>query len=171
MTKGILGMDAQGYARMSAPIRNLANGPRALTLVDRGLVILVACSYIALIVYLTSTDNPFALRAVIVPAVSLLFMSALRSLIDAPRPYEQLDIDPLIVKDTRGKSFPGRHAFSATMIAVTFLRVSLPLGILFLLIAALICFIRVLGGIHYPRDVTAGAVLACICGIIGFWVF
>ena len=39
------------------------------------------------------------------------------------------------------------------MIAMTFLRVSLPLAVLFFVLTALLAALRVLGGVHYVRDV------------------
>ena len=30
--------------------------------------------------------------------------------------------------------------------------------------------VRVVGGVHYPKDVIAGIAVAVICGIAGFWI-
>ena len=76
----------------------------------------------------------------------------------------------LLVKETKGKSFPSRHVFSIAMIAMTFLRVSLPLAVLFFVLTALLAALRVLGGVHYVRDVAAGAAMGVLCGLLGFFI-
>lgn len=163
-------MDSQAYRRVSDAVKSHRNGPKLLATLDRTLVFVVAGSYLALVIFLAATEPLQLPRIILVPALSFLFMSALRALIDAPRPYEVLDFDPIIVKDTRGKSFPGRHAFSAAIIACAFFSVNAWLGIVYLLIALLIAAIRVIGGVHYPRDVIAGILLALACGVVGFGV-
>ena len=74
------------------------------------------------------------------------------------------------MKETKGKSFPSRHVFSIAMIAMTFLRVSLPLAVLFFVLTALLAALRVLGGVHYVRDVAAGAAMGVLCGLLGFFI-
>ena len=173
-------MDASAYERISAPFRG---HERVLNTLDRVLVAIVAISYFALIawvavgeyrldsgVFAGSPSTSVLVRVVLVPAISFAAMSVARALINAPRPYEVLDIVPLMHKETRGKSFPGRHVFSAGVIATAFLYVSWPLSIVFFVITAAIAYLRVVGGVHFPRDVIWGAVLGIACGIVGFWV-
>ena len=88
---------------------------------------------------------------------------------NAPRPYEQ-GIDALLKKKRTGHSFPSRHVFSAVMIAVTAAYLLPALSVPLFVAAALLALIRVLGGIHYPRDVFCGALFALIAGGIGFWL-
>ena len=45
-----------------------------------------------------------------------------------------------------------------------------PLGGVFLAVGVLIALIRVIGGVHFPRDVLSGAVLGAACGAVGFWL-
>ena len=40
----------------------------------------------------------------------------------------------------------------------------------FLALGVLIALIRVIGGVHFPRDVLSGAVLGAACGAVGFWL-
>ena len=65
--------------------------------------------------------DPLLSKAILVPAVSFIAVSLLRALLNAPRPYEVFALPPVIAKDTKGKSFPSRHAFSIFVIGVTFL--------------------------------------------------
>ena len=82
-------------------------------------------------------------------------------------------MEPVIQKDTKGKSFPSRHVFSATMIAMTYLLLSpwAPLGWFLLVIAVCLGAVRVIGGIHYISDVVAGILLGVLAGVIGYIVF
>ena len=56
------------------------------------------------------------------------------------------------------------------MIAVTAAYLLPALSVPLFVAAALLALIRVLGGIHYPRDVFCGALFALIAGGIGFWL-
>lgn len=189
-------MDAQSYEKIAARFRGRES---TIELVDRALVVFVALSYVALVIWTfataagvvvlqdsVATGFGFPLRIVLVPAVSFILMSVARALINAPRPYEKLDIDPILHKDTKGKSFPGRHVFSAAVITTAFayatttisaqapdsaaapmlVAFTVALGIATVLIACM----RVIGGVHFPHDVIWGAALGVACGIVGFWI-
>ena len=100
-----------------------------------------------------------------------LFVSGLRKVLDRPRPYEALNIRPLLVKEKQGESMPSRHVFSVFMIAMTFLYVfgiaaSVPLFVIGIVMA----LIRVIGGVHFPSDVIVGAAIGIISGILGFFI-
>ena len=51
-----------------------------------------------------------------VPASGFVILSFLRKKINAPRPYEEWTIKPLLDRDSPGQSMPSRHVFSATII-------------------------------------------------------
>lgn len=116
--------------------------------------------------------DPLLPKAILVPAVSFAAVSFLRALLNAPRPYEVFALPPVIAKDTKGKSFPSRHAFSIFVIGVTFLAACpLPLaGWLILALGICLALVRVLAGVHFPHDVAAGALLGIACGCFGFWI-
>ena len=109
------------------------------------------------------------LRAVLVPAAGLLIATGLRAWINAPRPYEALGIPPLTPKETKGKSFPSRHAACAAVIAVTALKVLPPLGAVLWGIALMIALTRVLSGVHFVRDVVCGLLLGGLIGWVGMY--
>ena len=94
----------------------------------------------------------------------------IRKCIDAKRPYEKYNIKPLFVKDTKGESMPSRHVFSITIIAMCWLYVSVPVGIIMLMLVAIMAASRVLAGVHFVRDVVAGFAVGIICGIAGLWI-
>ena len=111
------------------------------------------------------------LRFMLVPLGTVLFVTALRAIINAPRPYEVYDYTPIVHKSTRGKSFPSRHTVSAFIIAMAFLYVQLSLGVIMLCVALCIGIIRVVAGVHFVRDVVSGAAMGVLIGVLGFFVF
>lgn len=65
---------------------------------------------------------------------------------------------------------PSRHVFSAFIIGMAYLYVSIPMGIVIMMIGVLLATVRVIAGVHFPKDVIAGAAIGIILGIIGFYV-
>ena len=84
---------------------------------------------------------------IIVPASGFFLLTLIRKWINQPRPYEAWGIIPLLDKDSSGNSMPSRHVFSAF------------LGL-----------VRVLGGVHYPKDVLVGYACGLLWGIL-FFIF
>lgn len=109
-------------------------------------------------------------KLILTPFTSFVLVSVIRKCIDARRPYEKYDIKPLFIKETKGESMPSRHVFSITIIAMCWLYVSVPAGIIMLVLVALMAASRVLAGVHFVRDVSAGFVVGILCGIIGLWL-
>ena len=104
---------------------------------------------------------------VFIPASGFVILSFLRKKINAPRPYEEWDIKPLLDRDSPGQSMPSRHVFSATIISMACFHASLSLGVILLVFSAFLGAVRVLGGVHYPKDV----VVAYICGLVWGVIF
>ena len=141
-----------------------------LTLVNDGLKWLCYVLYPVLLVLLALHEPTELLRAILTPAVLFVGLSAFRRLYDAPRPYEALEIDPLMHKSTKGRPFPSRHIFSIFMIAMCWLAYCVPLGVFLLVCGVFMAAIRVIGGVHFPKDVIAGALVAIVGGIVGLCV-
>ena len=66
---------------------------------------------------------------------------------------------------------PSRHIFSMFMIAMGWLVFWPPMGWTLLVVGVLLAVIRVLGGVHFPRDVLVGALCGIIAGLLGFWAW
>lgn len=111
------------------------------------------------------------LRFTLIPLGTFLFVTALRAIINAPRPYEVYDYTPVVRKATKGRSFPSRHTASAFIIAMAFLYVQASLGVIMLCVALGIAIVRVVAGVHFVRDVIGGAAIAVLIGTFGFFVF
>ena len=104
----------------------------------------------------------------LVPASGFVILSLFRKKINHSRPYETWNISPLLEKDSSGQSMPSRHVFSATIISMACLHASLPVGLACLLFSALLGLVRVLGGVHYPKDVLVGYACGLMWGILFF---
>ena len=105
---------------------------------------------------------------VFVPASGFVILSLLRKKVNAPRPYEVWEIVPLLNRDSPGQSMPSRHVFSATIISMACLHASLTMGMICLTLSALLGLVRVLGGVHFPKDVIVGYICALVWGVIFF---
>lgn len=162
-------MTAEQYERWSAWWRAHEGALKALLAVNRGLRYLGYLMYPLLLVLVAIFDLPSLPKLVVVPLLGFLVVSGFRAAFDAPRPYELLDIDPLIKKATVGQSMPSRHLFSMAMIAMCWLYWCAPVGVVLLLLCVVMGYIRVVGGVHFPRDVIAGALGGVILGL-SFWI-
>ena len=101
------------------------------------------------------------LAFILLPAIGFALLSAIRKQLNQARPYEKWAIQPLLAKDTLGKSMPSRHVFSATVISMCLLYFFWLPGLLCLLLSAGLAAVRVIVGVHYPKDVLVGY----LCGI------
>ena len=123
------------YARLTRPFRTRPWAIRGLFLLNGGLVILMYIAYPLLLWQLWQQ----AAWPVIPPPESLLdpgpFLPAAH-----PGPQQNqpapalrvLDLQPLLPRNKQGESFPSRHVFSSTIIAMTYLYFQPPLGLAFL---------------------------------------
>ena len=103
-----------------------------------------------------------------IPASGFVILSLFRKKINHPRPYETWDIRPLLDKDSSGQSMPSRHVFSATIISMAYFHAWTLIGMILLICSGVLALVRVLGGVHYPKDVLVGYV----CGLLwGFFFF
>lgn len=153
----------------------LRNNAKTIIAVDRILTTAIYIFYPALIVYLALTCHGNWMTGlvpyVVVPGVSFVLVSVFRYLYNAPRPYDGNGApEPIIKKDSPGKSFPSRHVFSIFIIAVTAFMVWPAVGILIGIAGIVLAVTRVAGGVHYKRDVIAGAVTGLALGIIGYMI-
>lgn len=88
----------------------------------------------------------------------------LKDIFMRPRPCQTFDEVVLLVKCT-GLSMPSNHAANSFAFALPFVIMSRGrLRWLFLAFAALVAYSRVYVGVHYPGDITVGAVLGSTIG-------
>lgn len=154
---------ADFYARVSHRFQKNAGLARLLIGLNTAITLLMYVAYPCLLMFLLWENSRAVLPVILVPLAGFLFLSIFRKWLNVPRPYEAWELFPIISKSEKGESFPSRHVFSATIISMCFLKVHLGLGILFLCLSLVLAVCRVLGGVHYPKDVLVayGCGLAC----------
>lgn len=161
-------MKKETYIKMTQPFRDNPKLAGGLHNLNRICTMTMYILYPLFLVYLLVQRDDRFLKVLLVPAVSFVILSAGRYLINRKRPYEAFELPPVIPKDTKGKSFPSRHVFSAAVIAMTFLLMS-PwtwLSVLLLCVTLLEAVVRVVSGVHYISDVTAGIVIGILAAAV-----
>lgn len=159
-------MTAADYRHITEPLRRRPRTLRALLYLNQGLTYLGYCLYPLLLVLVALSRREDLWRFVLVPGASFVLLTLVRARIDAPRPYEVLAIDPLIHKSTRGRSFPSRHVFSIFVIAMSWVAYLPIVGVVLLALGVLMAIVRVVGGVHWPRDVIVGALCGIAAGVL-----
>lgn len=160
-------MNEEKYSRISKWFGEKPARLTALKILNKLTVYTGYCAYAALLIFLALTGDMRIIRCIAVPAVTFVLATAVRSGINAPRPYEKLDITPLIPKSTKGNSFPSRHTVCIAIIAAAWLYVNIPIGIALCVITVITAVIRPIMGVHFPRDTIAGIVFSAVCGVVG----
>ena len=143
-----------------------------LKIIYKFLPFVMFVAYPALLIYkfFTAGFGEKTLRLTLVPLGVLIFVTLLRKLINSERPYERYGTPSVFNKQTIGESMPSRHTASAFVIAMAFIYVNLPLGIIGLAVALLIALSRIFAGAHFIRDVLIGAGISILAGIIFLYI-
>ena len=152
---------------------NIGNQPFLLSLLrtfNRFMTVVMPMIYLTLlaITYLQQGLGKQDGIYLFIPASGFVILSFLRKKINAPRPYEVWKIVPLLDRDSPGQSMPSRHVFSATIISMACLHASLSVGVILLVFSALLGLVRVLGGVHFPKDVVVGYICGLVWGVLFF---
>ncbi|WP_192855103.1 phosphatase PAP2 family protein [Streptococcus mitis] len=158
------------YDHIASKIENKPIFLRLLRTFNRFMTVVMPMIYLTLLAttYLQQGLGKQVLIYVFIPASGFVILSFLRKKINAPRPYEEWDIKPLLDRDSPGQSMPSRHVFSATIISMACLHASLSVGVISLVLSALLGLVRVLGGVHFPKDVVVGYICGLVWGVIFF---
>lgn len=163
-------MDIKTYEIITSKLRSYQHGTQILKGVNWLATTLVYCTYPVFLLLLAIKRDLVFWRMLLTPGISFMLLSVLRNHINAPRPYEVFQMEPIIAKDTQGKSFPSRHVFSVFVIATSLYHVSNQMGIFLMVIGVILAIVRVVGGVHFPRDVIAGGIIGILLGILGFYL-
>lgn len=152
---------------------NIENKPFLLSLLrtfNRFMTVVMPIVYLTLLVttYFQEGFGKQVLIYVFISATGFVILSLLRKKINAPRPYEEWDIKPLLDRDSPGQSMPSRHVFSASIISMACLHASLSVGVILLILSVFLGLVRVLGGVHYPKDVVVGYICGLVWGVLFF---
>ncbi len=158
------------YGHVAGKIKNKSFLLSLLRVFNRFMTVVMPIVYLILLV-ITYLQEGFGKQVWIylfIPASGFVILSFLRKKINAPRPYEVWEIVPLLDRDSPGQSMPSRHVFSATIISMACLHASLSVGVILLVFSALLGLVRVLGGVHFPKDVVVGYICALVWGVLFF---
>ena len=152
---------------------NIENKPFLLSLLrtfNRFMTVVMPMIYLTLLAttYLQQGLGKQVGIYLFIPASSFVILSFLRKKINALRPYEVWEIVPLLDRDSPGQSMPSRHVFSATIISMACLHASLTMGMICLTLSAFLGLVRVLGGVHFPKDVVVGYICGLVWGVLFF---
>ena len=158
------------YDHIAGKIKNNPLFLRFLRVFNRFMTVVMPIVYLTLLVitYLQEGLGKQVLMYVFVAASGFVILSLLRKKLNAPRPYEVWEIVPLLDRDSPGQSMPSRHVFSASIISMACLHASLIMGMICLTLSAFLGLVRVLGGVHYPKDVVVGYICGLVWGVIFF---
>lgn len=158
------------YDHIAGKIENRPIFLRLLRTFNRFMTVVMPIVYLTLLVttYLQQGLGKQVGIYLFIPASGFVILSFLRKKINAPRPYEEWDIKPLLDRDSPGQSMPSRHVFSATIISMACLHASLSVGSILLVFSALLGLVRVLAGVHFPKDVVVGYICGLVWGVIFF---
>ena len=158
------------YDHIAGKIENKPIFLRLLRVFNRLMTVVIPIVYLTLlaITYLQEGLGKQVCVYVFIPASGFVILSFLRKKINAPRPYEEWDIKPLLDRDSPGQSMPSRHVFSATIISMACLHASLTMGMICLTLSAFLGLVRVLGGVHFPKDVVVGYICGLAWGVLFF---
>ncbi len=143
---------------------------KSMIAVEKAAEIIVIISYIALLFYSLYGDIGFALRSAVTSIIALYICTLLRFVINARRPYQVYEALPAMNKDTKGQSFPSRHLTSVAVISISMLYMGVAFGCVFFALMLIMGALRVLLGVHFVRDVTVGAAIGLVIGILGVYI-
>ena len=158
------------YDHIAGKIKNNPLFLRLLRVFNRFMTVVMPIVYLTLLVatYLQEGLGKQVGIYLFIPASGFVILSFLRKKINASRPYEEWTIKPLLDRDSPGQSMPSRHVFSATIISMACLHASLSVGVILLVFPALLGLVRVLGGVHFPKDVVVGYICGLVWGVLFF---
>lgn len=159
----------RGYGKIAAWFRARPGALRLLVRLNHVLPLIFYYLYPLLLLQLAvRRESGRFLRVLLVPAAAFASCTILRHIFRAKRPYESRGFVPLIPREKTGDSFPSRHMTSAAVIAAAYWYVYPAVGAALAAAAACIAVVRVLAGVHFPRDVIAGGALGLAFALVGF---
>lgn len=147
------------YKSMLNYIHSKEHLKQGILITNKYLPYVMYAFYPLLILYLFVIKHPLLINTIAKPLIAFISVTIIRKLINRKRPYEYMDIKPL-VSHKLGQSFPSRHTLSAMIIALVTYSFHSTLGIIMILIALVIGICRILAGVHHISDVIAGVVYA-----------
>ena len=138
--------------------------------------VIIALAFVSYLAYLLFFIHDYreVLRLILATGVPFFLVGGLRALISRPRPFSvypffcgRASVTLFGHGEKASGSFPSRHAYSAFVIGTVAFFVNPWCALIFGVPAILMCACRVLIGFHFVRDVTAGALVGVLGGVLG----
>jgi membrane-associated phospholipid phosphatase len=137
----------------------------AFTQIGSGLFILV----VILVLYFG--ENHILAYELTMGALSLgLVVELIKAIIHRTRPFIKLKDIRIVGSRASGRSFPSGHTsqtFFMASVLLHYYQAGFHIWLLLYVIASLVGITRIYLGMHYPRDVLAGAMLGTAWGLVG----
>jgi undecaprenyl-diphosphatase len=110
------------------------------------------------------------LLTVVAVALADWAATALKAIVDRPRPFVRYPEPKVLVPRPHDGSFPSGHA-ATSFAAATILSLAFPKAApAFLVLAAAVAYSRVYVGVHYPLDLIAGAAVGAAVASVLWWI-
>lgn len=164
-------MKQESYINITDKIRKTKHGEKVIVFLNQFLteIVYIAFFYLLFQLIFEHRYEKFV-RIILVTGISFVLVSVIRHFIDSERPYTRYTFTPLVQKEKKGDSMPSRHVFSAFVIGMAYMYINVFLGSVLLIVGTAMAIVRVIVGVHFPRDVIVGAVIGIVAGLIGFYV-
>ncbi len=163
-------MKQEEYIKISEYIRNTKYGEKIIYYINEIATKIVYVAFMTLIILNIGYKNEELVRVILVTGISFVLVSVVRKKINSKRPYTIYNFKPIIKKDKQGESMPSRHVFSAFIIGMAYLYMEPELCLVIFISGIVIAIVRVIGGVHFLKDVFWGAILGILCGVVGFYI-
>lgn len=107
-----------------------------------------------------------ALHAFFASLVAWVVSEMIKSLFPVARPFNINGETPLTLTVPIDGSFPSSHAALAFTLAITLWLHNKSLGMVYLIMAALVGWARVMSNVHYTLDIIGGAVIGIVVALL-----
>ncbi len=132
-----------------------------------------AFSFLLVGIFYLFGQREFALELLFGTLTLWFTVEAVKALAERSRPFYLIEEANLVGWRERGKSFPSGHSsqafFMASLISHVF-QAGLLLNVVLYGLAILVAFSRVYIGVHYPRDILAGAILGSVWALLSILI-
>ncbi len=163
-------MKKETYIKITDTIRKNEKLEKAIIIANFALTFFIYILFGGLLFMLLLMKDLRFMRVVLTTGISFVALSIVRKKINSVRPYTKYGFKPIVNKEKPGESMPSRHVFSCFVIGMAFLYIDTSLGVIVLIQGVLMAILRVVIGVHFPKDVIVGALVGIISGIIGFYL-
>lgn len=157
------------YLKITKPFKEHITLLKVLKVLYYIVPVITALIYFYIIIATYFTRDIYAcIKTILIPFVTFVAVTIFRKIVNSDRPYTRDNITPLIPRDKGGESFPSRHTASLGIIAMAGLYYNIWLGAVLWCMTVIQGFVRIICGVHYPKDIISGIIISILCGLLFF---